>query len=120
MADEINESYFDSLIERINSSKTLNELEATAEKTMATVNTQLQAINAQIEKLAPLAAMIASLPTTPDEVIQWITDLATNLIEPLVLPLVALAAQQTGITAKIAQLEAAIQAKADELTLGEP
>ena len=120
MSDPINVAYFDALIDRINSIQTLDDLDIAAPKIMGTVNEQLSSVMAQIEKLGPLADMLNNIPTSPDDVVSWITDLANNLIAPIVAPIATLTLQQTAIAAKIVELETAIQNKIDELTPGGP
>lgn len=107
----INVSQYTALTDKVEAASSCKELQATATKILESLNAENAAIQDQIDKLAPLAALLDP-PTTPEEVIDWISGLITGLIGPLAAPALVYPSQLAARTVAIADLVNVINKKA--------
>lgn len=111
----INLSQYDKLTDRVKAASGCEELQKISTEILASLNAENDAITAQLDKLAPIAALL-SPPSTPDDIIDWITGLIDGVLRPLYAPALTYPAQVTARTAKIAELVNEINNKSNEFT----
>lgn len=103
----LNTKFFTAAIDAVNACNACQDLQRIVNEMFQGINPVLAQISTQIALLAPLL----SIPTGIDSVISWIT----SLIEYFSGPNAILIAQLTAMTAQIAELTAAVTAKAEQL-----
>lgn len=84
-ASVIDTEFFESLTAQINAINVCSELQTVVNEAFATLQAEKNAIEAQIANLLPILAL-ATLPTDLGSVITWIGNLATSLINPIIIP----------------------------------
>lgn len=103
----INVAQYEKLGEDIDKVGSCAELQATAQRILTSLYAENTAIQDQLDKLAPIAALL-SPPASIDDVVDWITGLITGVLEPLCAPALAyptqLAARTVAITILIDQI----------------
>ena len=110
----INTEQIDSLKARVESCNTCEQLQEVTTSVMETVDAEKDAILAQIEKLAPIAAL-TEVPTDPQKVIDWITGFINDFLKPMLTPSTTYQLQLTAITAASVDLVDTINKKKDEI-----
>jgi len=107
----INTAYLDSLDKQVDSISSCSELQQFAASSLASLQAQLTAINAQIAALAPIQALL-NPPTSPGEAISWIGNYIEHVLTPMYQPSVTSAEQLAALTSRIASLSQKIVSKA--------
>lgn len=110
----INTEQIDSLKARVESCNTCEQLQEVTTSVMETIEAEKDAVLAQIEKLAPIAALI-EVPTDPQEVIDWITGFINDFLKPMLTPSTTYQLQLTAITAASVDLIETINKKKNEI-----
>jgi hypothetical protein len=110
----INTEQIDSLKARVESCNTCEQLQEVTTSVMETVDAEKDAILAQIEKLAPIAAL-TEVPTDPQKVIDWITGFINDFLKPMLTPSTTYQLQLTAITAASVDLIDTINKKKNEI-----
>lgn len=103
----INDSYFDSVVDRINGCLNCEQLEAAAGEALEAIQSQQAAIAEQLAKIAPMLALL-SPPGSPTAVITWIKDFIEAYLTPSLKPSINYSLQLAQLTAKIAAVSSAI------------
>lgn len=104
----INTAFYDNMISELNKIENCAGLQVYIDEAMATVQAEINAIEAQIASLS----IVLTIPTDLGSVITWIT----NYIHQLTGPYSTYLAQLTATLAAIARLTAAVEAAAARLT----
>ena len=110
----INTEQIDSLKARVESCNTCEQLQEVTTSVMETIEAEKDAVLAQIEKLAPIAALI-EVPTDPQEVIDWITGFINDFLKPMLTPSTTYQLQLAAITAASVDLIDTINKKKNEI-----
>lgn len=110
----VNTEQIDSLKARVESCNTCEQLQEVTTSVMETIEAEKDAVLAQIEKLAPIAALI-EVPTDPQEVIDWITGFINDFLKPMLTPSTTYQLQLTAITAASVDLIETINKKKNEI-----
>lgn len=105
----INTAMFDSLIAKINAAKNAVDLTRYVNQAMAPVNAQVSYVQAEIDRLAPFLALLDPPGADPLKIVEWITKLIGVNIQPQVQAYYTYVQMIAQLTAKVAQLEAAIR-----------
>jgi hypothetical protein len=107
----INTEYYANVLKQIDEVTSCTQLQATTNQVIADIQKQIEVITAQIEKIAPIAALLEA-PTSPDEVIEWISGLIEGVIKPLVAPIVTYQSQTAALVITLGQVINKINEKA--------
>ena len=110
-AGPVNPSYYADMTARVNAAQNCAELQAITTEICTSLNAGQAATTAQLANLAPIAALLAA-PSSPSDVVTWITGFIEHVLTPLYAPAAAYAVQNTATAANKATLDAAITAKA--------
>lgn len=110
----VNTEQIDSLKARVESCNTCEQLQEVTTSVMETIEAEKDAVLAQIEKLAPIAALI-EVPTDPQEVIDWITGFIDDFLKPMLTPSTTYQLQLAAITAASVDLIETINKKKNEI-----
>ena len=110
----INTEQIDSLKARVESCNTCEQLQEVTTSVMETIDAEKDAILAQIEKLAPIAAL-TEVPTDPQKVIDWITGFINDFLKPMLTPSTTYQLQLAAITAASVDLIDTINKKKNEI-----
>lgn len=108
--------FYDNLIDSVNEVQTCEELQAIAADALASITDAQTAIALEMAKVQPMLALLVAPSANLTQIVTYITDLITLFITPMVKPTITYAAQLATMTAKIAELAAAIQAASDRIT----
>lgn len=109
----INLDQYEKLGDDIDKVGSCAELQATAQRILTSLYAENSAIQEQLDKLAPIAALLEA-PASIDDVVDWITGLITGVLEPLYAPALAYPTQITARTAAITDLITKINDKASQ------
>ena len=104
----LNTEYFDNLIETANNIQTCAELQLVANEAMASLGAVKEALNDEIAKLAPILALLTAPGVNLGQVVTWITNFIDGVLRPMYEPYITYEAQLILLTAKIAELTAAL------------
>jgi hypothetical protein len=107
----VNTQYFTNMTDRVNGAGSCAQLQAITTELLLSLKAETDAIAAQLALLGPLAALLDP-PTSPSDVIDWITSLINNVLKPLYAPFANYELQVAARTTAIAALIAAITSKA--------
>ena len=110
----VNTEQIDSLKARVESCNTCEQLQEVTTSVMETIEAEKDAVLAQIDKLAPIAALI-EVPTDPQEVIDWITGFINDFLKPMLTPSTTYQLQLAAITAASVDLIETINKKKNEI-----
>lgn len=99
----INTAYYANVLKQIDDVTSCAQLQAATDKIIGDLQKQLDVIVEQLEKIAPLLALL-EVPTTPDEVVEWITGLIEGLIKPLVAPALTYQSQAAALVLTLGQI----------------
>lgn len=105
----IAEQYIDALIARINAALNLSDLQQAVEDGVQPITGQLEVIAWEIQMLAPLLALLNPPTIDPTKIVTWITDFIAAQIAPQVAAYHKHVAQLAALTAKVAQIESAVE-----------
>ena len=97
-------------IDKVGSCK---ELQETAERILTSLYAENAAIQDQLDKLAPIAALLDT-PASIDDVIDWITGLIDGVLRPLYAPALTYPTQLAARTVAITDLLDKINTKANQ------
>lgn len=111
----INLEQYASMKDRINGAGSCSQLQIIASQILTSLNAENAAILSQLEKLAPIAALLEA-PTSPEDVITWVSDFINGVLQPLYAPALVYPAQITARTAAILELTNTIAEKAQEFS----
>lgn len=106
-----NADYIDALTAKINSVDLCADLQDAVDGVMAELQEQADGLVAELEKYAPLLALL-TIPINPAEVITWIQNFITTKLTMEIQPYYVMLDQQIALITAIANLTAAIEAKA--------
>lgn len=109
----INVTYFDNLIKQIDDVTTCAELQSVTTSVLTQMQNQLSVIEEQLAKVQPILALLTP-PVSPDDIIDWITGLIENVIQPLAAPAAGYQAQIVAIGVKTTEITNKIQEKASQ------
>ena len=107
----LNTEYIAALTQQIESADSCAALQQAAATVLGAMQAQTDAIAAQLEIFAPYIEL-RTVPSDPQEVIEWIGKLIETLIRPITVPFYTYQAQMTAQIAAVAALLAAIINKA--------
>lgn len=107
----INTSYYTAMTTRVNAAKSCGELQALAKQLMDSLNAESGALTAQLAFLQPLEALL-SAPTDLPKLLTWVSTFINTVLRPMYAPYLTLVAQLPLREAAVAELLAAIAAKA--------
>ena len=113
--DYINNSYFQSIIDDINSCTSCDQLQKAATDYIESLVNQQTAIEEQQASLAPALALLTA-PTTPTAVITWITNYINDYLAPQLQPSVNYQTQLSETYAQTIELLSAIANAASKFT----
>lgn len=111
----INTDYYTQLIKQIDDVTSCAELQLASTAIIKSLQEQLQAAQDQLAKVQPLLDLLTP-PTSPDEVIDWITGLIDNLIAPLAKPALSYQIQIAAMSASLIEVIDKINEKASLFT----
>jgi hypothetical protein len=103
----INAAYYTSLTNAVNKAGSCAELQQITNTIMQSLEAELAAVAAQQALLAPIAALL-SPPSSPTDVVTWVTSFITNVLVVQYKPYITYASQLTATAAAIVTLTAAI------------
>ena len=109
----INVAQYEKLGEDIDKVGSCAELQATAQRILTSLYAENTAIQDQLDKLAPIAALLEP-PASVDDVVDWITGLIDGVLRPLYAPALAYPTQLAARTVKITELINQINDKANQ------
>lgn len=109
----INLDQYEKLGEDIDKVGSCKELQETAERILTSLYAENTAIQDQLDKLAPIAALLEA-PASIDDVIDWITGLIEGVLTPLYAPALAYPTQLAARTVAITTLISKINDKANQ------
>lgn len=109
----INLDQYEKLGEDIDKVGSCKELQETAERILTSLYAENTAIQDQLDKLAPIAALL-EVPASIDDVIDWITGLIDGVLRPLYAPALTYPTQLTARTVAITGLINKINNKANQ------
>jgi len=109
----INQEYYDNLLTQIDNVSSCAELQATASIVIKTMRDQLAIIQEQLAKVNPILTLL-NAPTSPDEVIDWISGLIENVIKPLAAPALTYQSQTAFLVIQIGLTIDKIKDKANQ------
>lgn len=99
----INTEYYAQVIKQIDDVTSCSQLQAATNQVVTDIQKQIDVITAQVEKIAPLAALLEA-PTSPDDVIEWIKGLIDGVIKPLVEPALTYESQLAALVLQLGQI----------------
>jgi hypothetical protein len=105
--------YFTALTARINAINGCAELQAVVNEVMASVQAEKNAIEAQLEALAPILALLS--PPSIDTIVSWAENLITAVLTPMYRPATTYATQLVQLATAVAGLATAIENAAARL-----
>ena len=108
----LNPDYFNEIEKQIESSKSCADLQSVTNNFLPQINEQLSFAQAELEKFTPMLALLDP-PSSPSEVIDWITGLIENVITPLAKPALSYQLQITELTSSLANITNLIQEKSE-------
>lgn len=108
-SEVFNTTYFDSLLEKVNSVGSCDQLQTVSIDVLGSLNALKAGITSQLEALTPILALLS--PPGPEDAVSWITNFIEVYLRPLTLPTVNYSLQLTELTAKIAEITSAITSK---------
>lgn len=111
----INISQYTALADKVESASSCKELQEIATKILTSLEAENAAIQDQIDKLAPIAALLTP-PDDPSEVVTWISDFITGFLQPLAAPAITYPTQVVARTAAIANLISTINKKSQSFS----
>jgi phage gp45-like len=111
-AELVNAQYFTNLTNRVNALETCADLQALAAKELASLSGIKQAIDAELARLAPYAALLTAPGASPSAIVTWITNFISAELEPKYQASLSYAAQLTALTTAVTNLTTAIEQKA--------
>ena len=104
----LNTAYVDSLIKRIDATESPAELQKLVDGGAKSLSPVKTSIAQQKTKYAAMAAL-ATPPTSPTAAVTWIANYIEGVLKPMMAPSITLPAQEIQLTAKIAELTAAVE-----------
>lgn len=107
----VNIEYIAALAQQIESADSCAALQKAAAEVLAALQSQTDAISAQLEIFAPYIELLTA-PTDPESVVEWIFKLIETIIRPMTVPFYTYQAQMTAQIAAVAALVAVIAEKA--------
>lgn len=111
----VNTAYFDGLVARVNAATSTAELQSHVNDAFASLSAQKAAVTAQLTSLAPYVELLTLPAANPAEIVTWLGKLATSLVAPQVAAATTYTAQLSAMTAKVADLTAAVQSAEQRL-----
>jgi len=109
----INTAYYANVLKQIDEVTSCAHLQATTDIVINDIKKQIDDVNAQIQKLLPIKALL-ELPTSPDEVVEWIKGLVDSVIKPLVAPTVTYQSQSAALVLTLGQIISKINEKKND------
>jgi hypothetical protein len=103
---------FDALTAQVNNVTSCEGLQQLTVEALASITGVKDAIDAQVAAVEPMLTLLIPPIGTPVQLVIWITSLIDNVLKPLFAPYENLIAQQAAVAAAVANLTAAIEAKA--------
>jgi hypothetical protein len=110
----LNTTYVDKLIEQIDATNSPVELQTLVDRGAGSLSPVKESIAAQKAKYGSMAAL-ATPPTSPTAAVTWITNYIESVLKPMMAPAVTLPAQEVQLTAKVAELGAAVARAKDRI-----
>lgn len=107
----VNTSYYSGIVAKINDAKTCEEIQAYADEASAAVNDALAEIGKQLEKLAPILALLSPPGADPGAIVGYLTGLITGLIGPISKPAFEYPTMIISLMSELTNINSAIQAK---------
>lgn len=107
----INVDVFSGFQQRIDGCASCEQLQAEVDAMFASVTGTIAGINAQLEALEPLLALLEPPSVNPEQIVEWITGFVTNLLTPMLKPYTIYPIQLAHIAEQMAQLPALINVK---------
>lgn len=107
----LNTEYITALTQQIESADSCTALQQAAATVLGAMQAQTEAIEEQLQVFAPYIELL-TVPSDPQEVIEWIGKLIETLIRPATVPFYTYQAQMTAQVAAVAALTSAIINKA--------
>lgn len=111
----VNVPQFEKMLERVNNVNSCEQLQRVTDDLLNSLYAQLQAVTDQMEKVAPILALLDA-PTSPEDVITWVADFIENILHPLYAPMLTYPTQLATQGIQVTTLIAAILAKAADFT----
>jgi hypothetical protein len=99
----INTAYYANVLKQIDEVTSCAQLQATTDIVINDIKKQIDDINAQIQKLLPIKALL-ELPTSPDDVVEWIKGLVDSVIKPLVDPILTYESQLAALVIELTKI----------------
>ena len=107
----INTAQYTALQDRVNNATSCAELQSITTEILASLAANASATSAQQALLAPIAALM-SPPSSPSDVVTWISGFITHVLGPLYAPQATYTAQLTAQATQMTALLAAVSSKA--------
>lgn len=99
--------YFVALTARINAINVCADLQVAVDDVMASIQAEKDAIEAQLEALAPILALLN--PPSLDEIVSWVANFITAVLGPIYLPYAKYGEELAQLATQITSLVTAIE-----------
>jgi len=109
----INLDQYEKMSDRIDSVQSCADLQKIGTQILESLYAENAAIQVQLDKLAPIAALLEA-PASIDDVVDWITGLITGVLQPLYAPALTYPTQLAARAAAITDLINKINDKANQ------
>lgn len=119
----INTAYYDSVVDRIKSCGTCEDIQAALNDATGSVAAQQAALTAKLAALQPYMALASPPGANPAQIVTWITDFIKAQIEPMIKPTVTIPlqlAQLGALPAKFASAAAEAKARLPNCSISAP
>lgn len=110
-----NPEYFTNLTNQVKLCSSCAELQSLTDEVIASLQSQKDAIQAEIDAYAPMIALLTLSISDLPSVITFLENLVENYLTPQLKPYITLAAQLTEFLAAVTSLASAIEAAASSI-----
>lgn len=105
----LNTEYFSNLTDSIGSCSSCEQLQDLTDEAFQSIGDLKNSIADEMEKLAPIFALLTAPGANLGQIVTWITGFITNVLTPMYKPYLTYTAQLVELTTAVAELAAAIQ-----------
>jgi hypothetical protein len=112
----LNAEMFAQLRARIDACDVCADLQAIVNEAFASLSALKAAIDEELERLAPILALLTVPAVNPGAIVSWISDYITSVLTPQIKPYLVQIEQLQKIVTEIAAVTASIQAAAARMT----
>lgn len=111
MAGPVNVEYFNGLTRSIEGCASCEQLQEVTAEAFGSISATMESMTAQLAQLQPLLALLQPPSANPAQIVTWLTDFISLYLTPQVRPVFTIPIQLAAITAQMAAVTAAVNAK---------